>query len=200
MDRTTAGVLSIPFVVCLPLALAGLDESSLLAYSREAIVGQGQYWRLLTGHGVHTDLVHALMNLAAWPFVFWLAHGEASARQWALGFLFCVLGVDAGLWWFSPDVAWYVGLSGVLHGVLVWSALAAWRQARFPALAVLLGVAAKLLWEQIAGPLPGSETWIGHRVVVDAHLYGALSGGLCGVLCFPKTMRDFLWSVKKSRR
>ena len=65
-----AGMLATPFVVCLLLALMGLNESSSLAYSRTALMEKGQYWRLLTAHLVHTDLAHALLNLAAWPLVF----------------------------------------------------------------------------------------------------------------------------------
>jgi len=43
---------------------------------------------------------------------------------------------------------------------------------------LLLGL--KLAWEQLAGPLPGSEALSGGPVVVDAHLYGT-SAGLLGV-------------------
>ena len=174
--KAQASVLATPFVVCLPLALAGLDESSRLAYDRDAITGGGQYWRLLTAHLAHTQLSHALLNLAAWPLVFWMARTDLSGRQWGLGFLFCALGVAVGLWWLSPAVQWYVGLSGVLHGLLVLAAIAVWRRTRIPALLILFGVTVKLVWEQTGGALPGSEAWIGHRVIVDAHLYGALSG------------------------
>ena len=175
-----AGVLAAPFIVCLPLALAGLDESSSLAYHRDAIT-EGQYWRLFTAHLVHTQPGHALLNLAAWPLVFWLAKDCIAIHQWGIGFLFCVLGVDIGLWWFSPDVPWYVGLSGVLHGLLVLAAIAVWRRERMLALLVLLGMTAKLVWEQTGGALPGSAVWISHPVIVDAHLYGALSGMVCAV-------------------
>ena len=34
----------------------------------------------------------------------------------------------------------------------------------------------KLFWEFMNGPLPGSEEMTGGRVVVDAHLYGAMAG------------------------
>ena len=171
-------LLAAPFVVCLPLALAGLDESSSLAYRRDAIT-EGQYWRLFTAHLAHTQPGHALLNLAVWPFVLWLAKDRISIHQWGIGFLCCALGVDIGLWQFSPGVQWYVGLSGVLHGLLVLAAIMVWRRERMPAVLVLFGVTAKLVWEQTGGALPGSEVWIGHPVIVDAHLYGVLSGVVC---------------------
>ena len=190
-----AGILALPFMVCLPLALAGLDESSGLAYSRTALMEKGQYWRLLTAHLVHTDLPHALLNLAAWPLIFWLAQSRLSGCQWMTGLLFCAFGVSVGLWFFSPTVQWYVGLSGVLHGLLVLSALTVWWQQPVLTLLVLLGVIIKLLWEQTQGSLPGSAVWIGHPVIVDAHLFGALAGMLYFFLhqpllvCFSKISR-----------
>ena len=174
-------VLLTPFLVCIPLALAGWDETSGLAYDRVAIAEQGQVWRLFTAHWVHTHPAHAALNLAAWPLIFGLAHTELPLRHWALATLVCVLGVDAGLWWGAPGVAWYVGLSGVLHGLWALAALAVWRRERVLAGAMLLGIAAKLYWEQTQGAAPGSEAWIGHRVIVDAHGYGALAGLLYGI-------------------
>ena len=176
-----AGVLAAPFVVCLPLALVGLNASSRLAYNRSAIFEAGQYWRLLTAHLVHTNFAHALLNLAAWLFVFWLAKNHLSIQQWEIGFLLCAVGVDIGLWWCSPNVQWYVGLSGLLHGLLVLSVLMVWRYERAPIFLVLPGMAVKLLWEQTQGALPSSNI-IGHPVIVDAHLFGALSGVLCALL------------------
>jgi rhomboid family GlyGly-CTERM serine protease len=173
-----------PFVLCLPLALLGLDGQSSLAYQRSAIADGGQYWRLLTAHVVHTNLAHTLLNLAAWPLVFLLGHQVLSAKVWGAVFVLCALGVSAGLWWFSPEVQWYVGLSGVLHGLLVLSAIAAWWHWRPLALAILLGLLAKLCWEQVVGVLPGSTAWIESPVIVDAHLYGAVSGLLFAIVLF----------------
>ena len=45
---------------------------------------------------------------------------------------------------------------------------------------LLVGVAAKLLWEQTMGAMPFSEGVVGAGVVVDAHLWGAI-GGLVAV-------------------
>jgi hypothetical protein len=37
-------------------------------------------------------------------------------------------------------------------------------------------VVGKVAYEQIAGPLPGSEATSGGAVIVDAHLYGIIGG------------------------
>ena len=39
-------------------------------------------------------------------------------------------------------------------------------------------VIGKLIYEQLFGPLPGSESTSGGSVVVNAHLYGAIGGAI----------------------
>ena len=41
---------------------------------------------------------------------------------------------------------------------------------------LVAGLAGKLIWEQLAGPLPISESTSGGPVLVDAHLYGTVGG------------------------
>jgi rhomboid family GlyGly-CTERM serine protease len=88
------------------------------------------------------------------------------------------LGTALGLGLFSPEVAWYRGLSGGLHGLLVLGLFRQWsKHPRYTAFMLLL-IFSKLLWEQTSGAIPGSESWIAGRVVVDSHLYGAICGGI----------------------
>jgi membrane associated rhomboid family serine protease len=49
-------------------------------------------------------------------------------------------------------------------------------KARAESLVLALVLLGKLAYEQIAGPLPGSEQSTGGAVVVVAHLYGAIAG------------------------
>jgi membrane associated rhomboid family serine protease len=46
-------------------------------------------------------------------------------------------------------------------------------------------VCGKLLWEQAVGPLPGSAEVAGGKVIVDAHLYGAIGGLVLGWVLSP---------------
>ena len=41
---------------------------------------------------------------------------------------------------------------------------------------LLLGIGSKLIWEQLAGPIPFSESTSGGPVLVEAHLYGTIGG------------------------
>lgn len=164
-------------VFALGLQAAGLDLA--LRYERSAI-GAGQIWRLLTGHFVHLGWSHLVMNLAGLVLVWFVVGAAFSIGQWLMVLAVSVLLLDAGFWWLSPDLDWYVGLSGLLHALLVAGALAMAlcrdRGNRMEALILLVLVVAKLVFEQFAGPLPGSEATAGGAVVVDAHIYGAAAG------------------------
>jgi rhomboid family GlyGly-CTERM serine protease len=156
-------------LVALALMLSGASARESLRFDRAGIAA-GDVWRLLTGHFVHLGVSHTLLNLAGLVLV-WILVGRAySWRQW--------LWVMAGLWLGSPQLAWYVGLSGLLHGMLAAGIVAGLAHRNSEALILAVVVAGKLAWEQFAGPLPGSEATSGGAVIVDAHLYGVIGGAL----------------------
>ena len=168
----------------LGLAAWGDAGRELLRYER-AELAAGQWWRLLTGHLVHLSWRHAVMDLAAALALGWLFGHELSPRRWSWVLLLSLLAVNAGLWWCDPGIAWYVGLSGVLHGVMAAGAVTLARR-RVPAGYWLLGaLALKLGVEQIFGPLWLAAESAGGPVVVDAHLYGAAGGILAALIPGP---------------
>mgnify|MGYP000312098150 CR=1 FL=1 len=160
-------------LLCTLLQGAGLVET--LRFDREAIAG-GAWWRLLSAHFVHLGTSHLLMNLAGLGLVAALVWERFGAAEWAALTVFSSLAVGVGLLLLNPELGWYVGFSGTLHGLIVAGCLADLRHYPRSAALLLVLVAGKLLWEQLAGALPGSEATAGGRVVVDAHLYGALGG------------------------
>jgi rhomboid family GlyGly-CTERM serine protease len=93
-----------------------------------------------------------------------------------------LLGCALGLILFSPDLAWYRGLSGTLHGLLALALLSQWGNQPFIDSLLLALFLAKVAWEQKGGPMPGSEAWIDGRVIVDSHLYGTISGSIIWML------------------
>lgn len=173
--------------VALALACAGLQASGMVPYLRydRLAIGSGEVWRLLTGHLVHLGGAHLAVNVAGLALVALLVGRYLSLRAWGATLVLCGLATAGGLWLLSPDVRWYVGLSGVLHGLLVAGAARAARagpERTFNAL-VLAIVGAKLAWEQFVGPLPGTSRLSGGAVIVDAHLFGAVGGlAVAGVL------------------
>lgn len=162
-------------VLAISITIGGIDAMLWLRYERAAVIG-GQFWRLLTGHLVHLGWMHLLLNLAGLALI-WLLFGRAlSTTQWTIVVIASALGISLGLVFFHPELRWYVGLSGVLHGMFVAGAIGG-IAAGYRAEWLLLGlVVLKLAWEQYAGPMHGTEQMIGGLVIVDSHLYGALLG------------------------
>ena len=179
-------LLPISLTVCVTLVMMfGSGLIDWLRFDRSAIL-HGQLWRLLTAHLTHLGWSHLTMNVAG-LWLIWLLFGKAlSTPYWLVVLLGSALGVGLGLLAFNSDILWYVGLSGVLHGLFVSGCLMDIRNGHRDALLLFILIVAKLAWEQVSGPLPGSESTAGGHVVVDAHLYGALSGV---VLVLPALLR-----------
>lgn len=171
-DGRQGAWLAVACAVLLLPTLGGEAGRTLLRYERAALAG-GEWWRLLTAHLVHLDLRHALLNCLGLVLMWALFAREYSAAQWLIVLLAAALAIDGGLWFGDSTIQWYVGSSGVLHGVMAAGALACMRRGEREGWilgALLLG---KLAYEHYAGPLPFSGR---DPVVVDAHLYGALGG------------------------
>ncbi len=166
-------------ILCIALQYMGLDDT--LRFDRTAI-GSGAWWLLLTGNFVHLGQSHLWMNMAGLALVVALVWQHYTAAQWLLLILFSSIVVGVGLWMFNPEVHGYVGFSGTLHGLILAGVLADIRAYPKSATVLLVLVAGKLAWEQVGGALPGSESVAGGLVVVDAHLYGAISGAALGAI------------------
>lgn len=162
-------------LLALALMLAG-DPGRLWLRFERAGIAAGEIWRLLTGHFVHLGVSHTVLNLAGLVLV-WLLVGRAYRwPQWLWIMAGSVAAIDLGLWFGAPMLEWYVGLSGLLHGMLAAGILAGLADRSAEALLLAVVVVGKVAYEQIAGPLPGSEATSGGAVIVDAHLYGIIGG------------------------
>lgn len=168
------------------IALGGSELSALFRFEREAIL-HGQLWRLFSGHLVHLGWSHLWLNIAGLALIWALVGHCFMTRQWLFILAGLALGIGLGLLAFNPELTWYVGLSGVLHGMLVAGSIAEIRSGRRSGYVLLILLGAKLIWEQLAGPLPGSVASAGGAIIIDAHLYGGLCGILAGGLLKPKT-------------
>lgn len=155
------------------LAFAGDDARQVLRYERSAIL-RGQLWRLLTGHLVHGNTWHLVLNLAGMGLVALLFGRDYTPRQWLGILLVAVATIDAAFVFYEPQLQWYVGLSGVLHGAIAAGLIAWWRyENRYLTILVAVFLLAKIAWEQTRGAMPFSGDM---PVIVDAHLFGAIGG------------------------
>lgn len=164
----------------------------LLRWDRQ-MIADGEWWRLVTGHLVHLDMSHAILNLAAVMLVMALAGRTWPLHRWCVLVIVAIGAIDAGLWWLT-DFEWYVGFSGVVHAMAA-AALVRPLVARDPAawVAGVLGLT-KLLYEIRFGALPFLD-WAGGTaaipVATEVHAFGAVAGlafGICRRLP-PRTLQ-----------
>lgn len=162
--------------------LLGGGPDSPLRYLRVA-VQDGEWWRLLSANLVHLGGQHLLLNIAGLALVLLLFGRGLRSMQWLGLLLAAALVQAAGFLWLEPQLEWYVGMSGLLHGLIIGGALL---DLTFPCRErniLLLLIGAKLAWEQVHGAVPFTAAAAGGPVVVDAHLYGAI-GGFAAAVAF----------------
>jgi len=145
-------------------------------------VEQGAYWLILSANLVHLNWSHWGLNITGLAIVAFFFSAHASIEQWFLVLLVSSACVGVGVSWLNPDIHYYVGLSGVLHGLFIFGALREIRMYPLSGYVLFAILLAKLIWELANGALPGSESLTGGRVLTDAHFYGAVGGFLCWLL------------------
>jgi len=141
-----------------------------------------QFWRFITGHLLHLGWVHLLFNLLGLALITALFLPEWRVSSFLYAFVGSLIILNICMYSFTTLI-WYVGLSGILHGLIGAGAIYSYKiQPRF-ALLVLLGTSAKIVWEQFTGSSVGTEALIGGKVAFDAHLYGFI-GGVAGAVLY----------------
>lgn len=169
-----------PLVLALALVavqLLGAQARDILPYDRAAILAGGEYARLVTAHFFHHDLAHLAWNLVGLALVAALFAREFDRRGWIVILVASTVAVDVGFLVFEPQLEWYVGFSGVLHGLMA-AGLCAWLWRTPDAITALVAglFALKLGWEHLAGPLPFTASTLAIPVIHEAHTYGAIGG------------------------
>ncbi|NNM11075.1 MAG: rhombosortase [Pseudomonadales bacterium] len=168
-------------LLCLLALIGGLiallynpDAIEALRYQRTSFVDQP--WQSITHALVHLNLRHLSLNVLALLCLVALFSEAFRSTGWLLALLGSAAISAAGLYFFSPLTDWCVGLSGALHGLMVYAVLRARASPLW-----LLALVAKVGLEQTAfyqqsNWLDTTANYIGHDVVVDAHLWGAIGG------------------------
>ena len=166
-------------------ALVGDSATELLRYQSD-VFKTGEVWRLISGNLVHLGWSHMILNVLGLGLIWGLFWNTFEARIWPLITLISALAVTLGLYWITPNVIWYVGLSGLLHGMFVAGAIGGIRRGDRREAILLIAIIGKLLWEQIYGPLPGTSDMAGGPVIVESHLFGAIGGAIAALIFKPR--------------
>lgn len=151
------------------------QASQLLAYYHTGIA-QFEFWRLVSATFCHTNLNHLLMNIAGLLITLGLFIETFKTMMiWPL-IIFNSLFISAALFFFEPEIIWYVGLSGVLHGLFSYGVAADIGNKDRWGYLLGTGFIIKVGYEQLFGAAQSTIDLIHAPVSVNAHLYGAFAG------------------------
>ncbi|OOZ42902.1 rhombosortase [Solemya elarraichensis gill symbiont] len=140
-------------------------------------IDKGVLWRLFSGHFIHSNWWHLALNAAGLVVCLSIFRDlENPALLPVLSLILAFL-ISAGLYYFYPYITWYLGFSGVLHGLFVIGAIL---ELGLLGWAILLMMTVKVGWEITVGPIPGTESITGIHTIAEAHLLGAASGLVVG--------------------
>ncbi|MDQ1267711.1 MAG: hypothetical protein QG560_354 [Campylobacterota bacterium] len=169
------------------VALFSDDAALFLRYERTEILNF-EFWRLFTAHIVHSGYEHLFLNLFALIITWLITYRFANRFDWWFTLLLSSFGISLSFLLFMSNLEWYVGLSGVLHSLVVFGSISAILQSRKEFYLLFFFTFLKLVFEQFYGQVSKDFIWIESPVIVNAHLYGAIMGIICAAI---------LWIYKK---
>jgi OmpA-OmpF porin, OOP family len=160
-------------VLCLLALAAFFSMNHQALWFDSVLITQGEYWRLLTCHLVHSSPMHLVLNLAVlasvMPFL--------SLRRDGRFVIVSALLIGVGLWMTLDPRYSYGGLSGVLYALAVW---VLWQKRidlphAFVLPGVLMAMAGKIFWDlwQFPAPSLSSPDAI---LIPHSHAFGFAAG------------------------
>jgi rhomboid family GlyGly-CTERM serine protease len=163
------------------LGAGGEPVRVALRYDAAAIAA-GEGWRLLTGNLVHLGWWHLFLNEMGVLVLVLLCPEPLPWPVWARRLLLLGLGMSLGLYAFTAT-RWYVGMSGVIHGLFLLGLVRqVVRDRDLIAAGCIAYLVGKIAWEMYSGVPVSDEQAIGGKVLVESHLYGTLSAVLYGLI------------------
>jgi rhomboid family GlyGly-CTERM serine protease len=160
--------------VLLTTVMMAIPQRHGLFYFELSSVISGEWWRLLSGHLIHSDWQHWFWNVAALA-VLGSYLEKQSKYLWIMGMLVGIASVNLLLLSGFSQVTRYCGLSGVLNTLLVLALFLYWREMRsgWVIVAVLICLI-KLTLELFSGT--SLLTHISWPPFPVAHLVGTAAG------------------------
>lgn len=154
----------------------------LFRYER-ALILDGDYWRLVTGHFVHANLNHLLVNCLALVLCWTLFTNRQPLHHVLIGLVTLSLLSGLSLFIFADRLDDFLGLSGLIHALLALGATVEIfdRSSRWRGLFLLVLVSVKVYSEWFGTTGSIVERWTGVAVIFETHFWGVASGVCVGI-------------------
>ena len=169
------------------LAVAGFSAAALafpeLLELTRAGLERGEIWRFLTGHLSHYSVYHFGVDCGTLVFLGCLVERHFGAKGWSAILVLSGAAVSAAFLSCEPHLEAYRGLSGIDCAAFAAALVVEGRRRPLVALAVGLGLGAKLAYEQLSGAFLFPATGWGEmgEPVLSAHTVGAMAGLASGL-------------------
>ncbi|RUO58422.1 rhombosortase [Idiomarina fontislapidosi] len=119
MNKTqslTSGAMAAALLILVSAVIQWLPYHDVLTYNSAAL--SERIWSLISAPLVHLDWNHWLFNMAGLALIVGIFNEQFDMRQLFNNYLLISV-FSGGLLWLWPETVQYVGLSGVLHGLLL---------------------------------------------------------------------------------
>ena len=148
-----------------------------------ANIQQGEVWRLWSGNLVHSNYYHLGLNLAGfWLFIF-IFKDSINSLQLSIALFLLITGVGLGLYYLTPQLQWYAGISGALYGLFIIGATYTLLEKDFiTSIPILIAIPAKIAWDYKYGTGQDNADLIGVPVSVESHIFGISSAFILSII------------------
>ena len=162
------------FLFVVSLICFGLQFEPAQSYViwNHADIAHGQWWRIVSGNFTHTNFAHLAMDLAGLWIIGFVFHPKVQTTFAVMLLLSVIVGTSL----LATNIHNYLGLSGILHGLVAYFALTEALQGRKSSALLVIAVIAKVVWDQVVGPSTLTSEWIDAPIATQAHFAGLLGG------------------------
>lgn len=149
-----------------------------------AMVGQGEYWRVITSGFLHGGLIHVALNMMSLALLGLPLERMLGRVRFLVVYLLALLGGSVSVMWFEAEVSFTVGASGAIFG-LIGALIVAFRRMRAdPRQLVFLLAINLFITFQVDG-----ISWQGH---LGGLVVGAAAGA---IMVYPPAEKRRFWQI-----
>lgn len=174
MDRVLSIIKSSVWLIIPMMLIHHLSLDADVMYNRALVLGNGEFWRVFTANFAHFNDSHLGLNVFGVLVATVLFREGESMKTWFLAWMVTMIGSTTHLL-FTPDILWYVGMSGAVYGIFAFGAIRLIQRETTCFGWFLLGLMCMKLLMDFLHKNPASEL-LSMPVVDSAHVFGALTG------------------------
>jgi len=183
IKRETFKIVAIPLFLILLCAATQYTGGYHWASLKIAATLEGEYWRIISSHFIHSDWQHYLMNMTGLSLCYAVFYKDMAAIHWIVSALAISIFSSIGLLIIYPLDHSYVGFSDVLHGWIMLGCTAIFAKETKLSLIVFILFWIKILEENLSLPF-FTSFGVSGNVAKESHMLGAVGGLIYGFIAF----------------